>query len=258
MCEEITEKNEQISQKNEKNVEKIRESFIFYRSFFEAIEELDDKKRLKMYDSIAKLALKNEETDDLKGICKQLFTLIKPQITANNKRYEDGKKGGRPKQKITSGSSEKKPNENENVNVNVNVNENVEGECKGETEDENISPPAPPALPVSDDLNVDEFKADLKNWHGLLANVHLTEKQYSDLLAITQSTQGLNLAIEQLSENIAAKNDKAKPYDEDFPDMHFIAVRRYWEYIKKNPDKFKQTVSSNGGKEIEQSYNGFA
>lgn len=35
------------------------------------------------------------------------FTLIKPQLSANNKRYEDGKKGGRPKKIKTSGFSEK-------------------------------------------------------------------------------------------------------------------------------------------------------
>lgn len=104
----------------------MRESFIFYRSFFDAICELDDKKRLKMYDAIMKLALDNEEIENLSGICKQLFILIKPQISANNKRYEDGKKGGRPKKEKTSGFFEKKPNENENENENVNVNENVE------------------------------------------------------------------------------------------------------------------------------------
>ena len=108
----------------------MKESFIFYRSFYEAIKDLDDKKRLKMFDSITKMALENEEIDNLKGICKQLFILIKPQITANNKRYEDGKKGGRPKKEKTSGFFEKKPNENVNVNKNENVNVNVNGETK--------------------------------------------------------------------------------------------------------------------------------
>ena len=103
----------------------MKESFIFYRSFYEAIRDLDDKKRLKMFDSITKMALENEEIENLKGICKQLFILIKPQITANNKRYEDGKKGGRPKKEKTSGFFEKKPNENVNVNVNENENVNV-------------------------------------------------------------------------------------------------------------------------------------
>lgn len=118
----------------------MKDSFIFYKSFLEAIEELDDKKQLKLYKSIANFALKNEEPTNLQGIEKAIFALIKPQISANNKRYEDGKKGGRPKKNKTSGFEnektsgfvEKKPNvnvndnENDNENVNVNVNDNAE------------------------------------------------------------------------------------------------------------------------------------
>ncbi len=100
----------------------MRESFVFYRSFFEAIKNLDEKKRLKMYDLILNFALNDEEIEPKYEICNQLFTLIKPQLSANNKRYQDGKKGGRPKNKKTTGFSEKKPNVNENVNVNVNEN----------------------------------------------------------------------------------------------------------------------------------------
>ena len=103
-----------------------KQSFIFYRSFFEAIKNLDDKKRLKMYDLITNFALNSEEIDNKFEICEQLFTLIKPQLFANNKRYEDGKKGGRPKKEKTTGFSEKKPNEN----VNENVNENAQSEKK--------------------------------------------------------------------------------------------------------------------------------
>lgn len=112
-------------------MQNIKQSFIFYASFYDAIECLSDKKRLKMYDAIAKLALKNEETE-LKGEEKRLFCLIRPQILANLKRYEDGQKGGRPKkEKVeeikTTGFENKKPNENENVNNNENVNINVNG-----------------------------------------------------------------------------------------------------------------------------------
>ena len=109
----------------------MRESFVFYASFYKAIEELDEKKQLKLYKSIMKLALENEENENLSGIEKAIFELIKPQILANNKRYEDGKKGGRPNNKKTSGYENKKTtgfeNEkpNENVNENVNENENV-------------------------------------------------------------------------------------------------------------------------------------
>lgn len=118
----------------------MKESFIFYRSFFEAIKSLDDRKRLKMFDLIANYALNSEEIDTKYEICAQLFALIKPQILANNKRYSDGQKGGRPRKektsgfenKKTSGYSEKKPNENvnENENENENVNVNVNAETK--------------------------------------------------------------------------------------------------------------------------------
>ena len=124
-------------------MDKEKESFVFYRSFYEALQDLKDKDRLKVYDAICKLALSEEETK-LTGITKTIFTLIKPQILANTKRYKNGKSGGRPK-KETSGFENKKtigfqkeetnglekaetktkPNENDNVNVNVNENDNV-------------------------------------------------------------------------------------------------------------------------------------
>ena len=50
---------------------------------------------------------------------------------ANNKKYEDGKKGGRPaktsglQEQETAGLQTEKPNVNVNENVNVNVNEKV-------------------------------------------------------------------------------------------------------------------------------------
>lgn len=120
----------------------MRESFVFYASFYKAIEELDEKKQLKLYKSIIKLALENEENENLSGIEKAIFELIKPQILANNKRYEDGKKGGRPNNKKstgfenekTTGFENEKPNVNVNVNVNDNENVNVNSNVNGEQE----------------------------------------------------------------------------------------------------------------------------
>ena len=118
-----------------------KESFVFYKSFYEALQDLKDKERLKVYDAICELALNNNDTK-LIGLPKTIFTLIKPQILANTKRYENGKKGGRPKKETTGFEKKKtigfentetktKPNENVNVNVNdnVNVNENADGFC---------------------------------------------------------------------------------------------------------------------------------
>lgn len=107
-----------------------RDSFIFYRSYYEAMSGLKDKDKLQLFNAISELSL-NENEVKLSGICKNIFTAIKPQIIANSERYENGKKGGRPQKKTigfekekTIGFENEKPNNNENVNVNVNVNEN--------------------------------------------------------------------------------------------------------------------------------------
>ncbi len=68
-----------------------RDSFIFYRSFFESLQGLKDKDKLNIFNAICELAL-NDNEQKLTGISNNIFTVIKPQILANSKRYEDGKK----------------------------------------------------------------------------------------------------------------------------------------------------------------------
>ena len=101
-----------------------KDSFIFYRSFYDSIKKLKKNDQLTIYSHICKYAL-GEKVEELEGVPSAIFDLIKPQIDANLTRYENGKKGGRPVTKT-------KPNENQtetkakrNVNVNVNGNENV-------------------------------------------------------------------------------------------------------------------------------------
>ena len=108
----------------------MRESFIFYKSFYDSIKELDPKEQVKIYNAIFKYEFEKEEPT-LTGVCKSIMTLILPQLEANDKRYENGKKGGRPKTK-------KQPNDNVNVNVNDNVNDNVNVILKEKNKKEKI------------------------------------------------------------------------------------------------------------------------
>lgn len=108
-----------------------RNSFIFYRSFFEAIDDLSNSQQLEIYRSISDYSL-NFNEPQLDGISKAIFTLIKPQLEANKKKYlngskgaEHGIKGGRPKPKKTPKKPLKNPTLTPNVNVNDNVNDNV-------------------------------------------------------------------------------------------------------------------------------------
>lgn len=103
-----------------------RDSFIFYRSFYEAIKEVPAEAQLQIYKAISIYALEQEEIE-LSGIAKAIFSLVKPQLDANYKKYENGKQTkskSKAKNKQTESKIGTNVNDNENVNVNVNVNDN--------------------------------------------------------------------------------------------------------------------------------------
>jgi hypothetical protein len=107
-----------------KNQIKIKDSFIIYRSFIDAIKSLPDVERLQIFDAISDYALDGKEAV-LSGISYTVFTLIKPQLDANRKRFENGckdKKKSKPEAKPKRTRS--KPEANDNVNDNPNPNKN--------------------------------------------------------------------------------------------------------------------------------------
>lgn len=82
-----------------------RNSFCFYRSFYDAIKALPKKYQSQALDAVLAYGLDGIEPTDADGVIQAIFALIRPQIDANNKRYTNGKKGaehgakgGRPKQ----------------------------------------------------------------------------------------------------------------------------------------------------------------
>ena len=96
----------------------MRDSFIFYRSFFESINELDNDDKLALFEGICSYALDNKKPS-LKGPAKAVFLLIQPQIDANTRKYENGCKGGRPANKKPKRNQTKtKPKRNDNDNDN--------------------------------------------------------------------------------------------------------------------------------------------
>lgn len=111
----------------------MRDSIVFYRSYYEIIKELPDEQKLKVYEAIFEYGL-NENEIELDGLIKAIFNLAKPNIDSANARYtasiENGKKGGRPKKenlekpKNNLKTTQKQPKNNLNDNVNVNVNDN--------------------------------------------------------------------------------------------------------------------------------------
>lgn len=133
----------------------MRESIVFYRSFYEAIKELPAEEFRNAVMAIMEYGLNDSEIDT-SGVAKAILIMAKPQIDKNNKRYENGLRGGtKPKQNQNGTKTEPNPNQtvtkveptpnqngtkaepkrtnpepNDNDNVNDNVNDIKESEEK--------------------------------------------------------------------------------------------------------------------------------
>jgi hypothetical protein len=103
----------------------MRDSMLIYRSFYEAIKELPLEEQGQVWNAIYELGLNGVEVCP-PGIPGTIFKLIKPQIEANLKRFQNGKsskyKQSESKTQANEEQSESKQEANNNNNVNVNKN----------------------------------------------------------------------------------------------------------------------------------------
>lgn len=195
-----------------------RDSFIFYKSFYEAIKETNQETQNQLFNAICQKAL-YENDIELTGTAKILYVLIKPQLEANSKRYADGKKGGRPKKETTgfeeektTGFENKKPNKNNNVNVNDNVNDN------------NIA--------CEDKSSTATAKAS-KHKYGKYNNVLLKDEE---LQSLKEEYTNYEKLISFLDEYIEMKGYKAK--------SHYLAIKKWVVDAVKEKENKKQTTKN--------------
>lgn len=111
-----------------------RDSFIFYRSFYDASKCLKTEEKAQLFDAICSYAL-DEKVEQLDGTAYGMFQLVKPQLDANRKRFNNGciKKQKRSKKEAKAKQTKSKIEANVNVNVNPNVNENLNLESKSKS-----------------------------------------------------------------------------------------------------------------------------
>ena len=240
------------------------ESFVFYKSFYESVKNFDDLTRLEVFDTICKYGLTGEEpNENISQISKVVFLMAKPQIDANTKRRQNGKKGGRPVKaeesktlEITSGFEkenhrllDEKPMVKPNVNVNVNVNENV-------NENENVN------------VNDNEVLKKEKNLDPFFDNSIIQEFQKYYLLNFNckaflsanqrQKIMELNSDIPDFKEAIPIALEKLKNVKFDIPnftptanwllkDDNFTAVLNgAYDKTKDKFDLYREELARNG------------
>ena len=168
----------------------MRDSMVFYRSFLDAIEELPAEEFKGAVLAIMKYALDGEEIG-VDGAAKVFFKMAKPQVDANNKRYENGSKGGKVK-----------PNSNQTC---------TKGEPNGNQTDTKCEPN------VNDNVNVNgSLKESIKcvrTKHGKYGWVELTDDEFMKLASETKSAIKVANAIKAVDEYVQSNGNKQKYTD---------------------------------------------
>lgn len=204
----------------------MRDSMVFYRSFYEAIKELTTEQQGIIYNAIFSYGLDKKEPE-LNGVIKTIWTLIKPQIDANLRKYENGNKGGRPPKDKT----EPKPNNNLNetkpkANVNVNDNDNVNANV-------NLQPTHVHNLVLANpEIPYEKIRNAINNHLGTR---HMTYSKQVQLLITNLWANGVNLDdIERVVKNVF--NDKWHK-DKNFTSCapHVLFEREFFDRYNFTP-----------------------
>ena len=121
-----------------------RDSFIFYRSFYQSAKKLPKESKAEIFDAICSYAL-DRELIDLSVVPEAIFTVIQPQLDANRRKWENGckEKKTQSKNKPIDKQEISKPEAKNKQTVSKpegNVNDNVNVECKSESKLEIIIP----------------------------------------------------------------------------------------------------------------------
>jgi hypothetical protein len=98
---------------------------LIYRSFYEAIKELPLEEQGVVWNAIYELGLNGVETS-LTGVPGTIFKLVKPQIEANLKRFQNGKISKQPGSKTEANEKQNGSKTSANNNNNVYENNNVD------------------------------------------------------------------------------------------------------------------------------------
>ena len=112
----------------------MRESFVFFKSFYEAIDQLGEKAQLKLYKAIMKMNFNQcKNVTELEQLCDEIetdlkqnrhvfaqFLLIKPHIINSAKQHYKGILGGAPKgnkNALKNNPKEEEKEEEKNKNI---------------------------------------------------------------------------------------------------------------------------------------------
>lgn len=158
-----------------------RDSAVIYRSFYEAVKALPEKLQKDAVMNLLAYAFDGVEPEKPDA----LFILMKPQVDANNKKFENGckgsdygKRGGRPK-KNPIGVSES--NENETCENPIGVSENIKTETPKKPQNAETETPTKPPMrnekcEMRNDKENRESAQPLREFDSLISGTGLSDQ----------------------------------------------------------------------------------
>ena len=170
--------------KNEDVVDEARRDTVtFFRSFYEAIQQLPEADRLPVYEAICEYCLNNVEIE-LSGTPSAVFTLIKPILDKSKQKSESGSKGGKrtaskreANNKQTSSKHQADGKQTASQKEKEKEKEKDIGVGREDNGESDTSPPAaePPPSPKK--------KKPSFHSYGEYKRVRLTDEQYNKLVS---------------------------------------------------------------------------
>lgn len=175
-----------------------RKGFTFFRSYYDAAEDMTDEEMLSYLKAIIHYSLFGEEPEELPRLVKAVFAAIKPNLDGNAKQFKNGCSGGRPRKgKNETGFENEKPN-SEWVSEGENLGFTNEKPYKDKDMDMDMdmdnNPPIPPkgknAQPTATDADFERF------WK---AYPNKTGKEYARkcFVKVTENVNTLIEAVER-------------------------------------------------------------
>lgn len=192
-----------------------RETFIFYRSFRDAFNALDKDVRLRMYEAIIDYGLDLIEPH-FEGIEKVLWTLIRPQLEANNKRFENGCKGGAPignqnarkQPKDNRETTKKQPRNNQKQPNNNNNNNNNENDIRTLKTSFKVSSFGANDAPADPKIDFEKIKGswndEAQKSHSLMPKLRSMQKQRQKQIAARIREYGEEVFFDAMKKAVAS------------------------------------------------------
>lgn len=213
----------------------IRDSFIIFKNWTDAINELPEEYQLETYKALIKYGTTGEMPEDISPVTKAMLVSfsvsMEKSICRYNSAVENGKLGGRPRRNETEDNRAEtqnnptKPNETEdnradeieNLNDNVNVNDKVNFKVSKKVSNKEIFKITNNACAREENslLSYDEVLSEFGVKHGIYRDAlfrfiaHL--KTSFDITMMNNRLENLIIALDR---NYSADYDKSKALDD--------------------------------------------